>query len=359
MTQLIETLLRPISADSPCGPDLSSDPRFYELEALVKGKPEVEHGAVKRPAEPPDWAAVKSGTADYLAVSKHLRPAIMLCCSLLNLEGLAGFAEGLEFVRQLVEGHWATVHPLLDPTDGNDPQQRLSILSSLIKPRGGLSPLTQEWLAIIDYLYLTPLCRPKGVPPVTLDIVDSVLAAKNSAATGGLDAATLAAQIQSCRSEEIVAHHSAVKQAHESLRAVDDFLGNTLGATQSMAFDPLDEVLVRIEQTLAPYTSASALVQPAAAKVAPGAQPEPPLQATVMTTSTVNGRQDVIRLLDNLCEYYSRYEPGSPVPYLLRRAQKLAAMNFVDAMLELQLANVEQLRPSMGSAVGGGTPPAS
>jgi type VI secretion system protein ImpA len=59
----------------------------------------------------------------------------------------------------------------------------------------------------------------------------------------------------------------------------------------------------------------------------------------------------VVRALDSICEYYRQIEPSSPVPYLLRRAQKLAKMDFVQAVQELNLTTVDGLRPSMGSAV--------
>ena len=61
-----------------------------------------------------------------------------------------------------------------------------------------------------------------------------------------------------------------------------------------------------------------------------------------------------MRAIDSICEYYRQVEPSSPVPYLLRRAQKLARMDFVQAVQELNLATIDSLRPSMGTAVDGG-----
>jgi type VI secretion system protein ImpA len=58
-----------------------------------------------------------------------------------------------------------------------------------------------------------------------------------------------------------------------------------------------------------------------------------------------------VRAIDAICDYYRQVEPSSPVPYLLRRAQKMATMNFLEAMQELSLATPETLRPSMGTAV--------
>jgi type VI secretion system protein ImpA len=64
-----------------------------------------------------------------------------------------------------------------------------------------------------------------------------------------------------------------------------------------------------------------------------------------------------VTALESICQYYDQVEPGSPVPFLLRRAQKLATMNFVQAVQELNIAGLDALRPSMGSAIEGEAPP--
>src|SRR5262245_10827129 len=103
MSDLVEKLLKPVSSEQPCGPDLSYDPSFDALETLLKGKDEVEIGSVKKPAEPPDWRELQSQSEAFLGKSKHLRVAIMLSCSLLKNSGLAGFLDGLQSVRGLLE----------------------------------------------------------------------------------------------------------------------------------------------------------------------------------------------------------------------------------------------------------------
>src|SRR4051794_17440868 len=136
MNPLIEKLLQPVSATDVSGPDLFYDPRFEELETMLKGKPEIEMGAIVKPAEPPDWVELRTKSAEFLRASKHLRPAVLLACALLKLEGLPGFRDGMQLVDGLVEQYWKDVHPRLDPEDNNDPQARLNILSGLTAPRG-------------------------------------------------------------------------------------------------------------------------------------------------------------------------------------------------------------------------------
>jgi type VI secretion system protein ImpA len=41
---------------------------------------------------------------------------------------------------------------------------------------------------------------------------------------------------------------------------------------------------------------------------------------------------DVIRRLDEICEYYERIEPSSPLPVLLRRARSLVGKSFAEVL---------------------------
>jgi type VI secretion system protein ImpA len=166
MKESLEKLLQPVSEQEPCGPDLSYDSAFDELQTLLKGKPEVEMGEVKKPAEPPDWAQLRTKSAAFLERSKHLEVAIFLCCSLMRTEGFAGFVDGLQFIRGLLEQYWEKVYPLLDPEDNNDPTLRLNRLGALTTPRGAAA-VGGSWLRFVDYVYETPLCRPQGMPPIT------------------------------------------------------------------------------------------------------------------------------------------------------------------------------------------------
>ena len=73
--------------------------------------------------------------------------------------------------------------------------------------------------------------------------------------------------------------------------------------------------------------------------------------AGIAIGGAIRSREDVVKALDSICEYYRQVEPGSPVPLILRRARKMAKMDFVQAMQELALATPDQMRPSLGSIV--------
>lgn len=353
MNELVEKLLQPVSADQPCGPDLSYDPRLDELDTLLKGKPEVEFGTVVKPAEPPDWRMLQDKSAEFLAHSKNLRVAVMLACAWLRTGGLAGFRDGLELVRGILEQYWPNLYPLLDPEDNNDPTQRLNILGALTAPRGSVG----SWQRIVDYLYAAPICQPRGVPPITFEQLQAAklkAAGTEDAPKDAPDPVKLAAAIREAGTERVAAMHQAVQEALAAARGIDEFLTSTLGAGNTISFEVLTRTLEELLAALSSFLPGSSSAEPAIATGegdATAGAPSGVPAAGIFISGSIRSREDVVRALDSICDYYRQVEPSSPVPYLLRRAQKLATMNFVQAMQELSLASVEALRPSMGTAI--------
>jgi type VI secretion system protein ImpA len=56
-----------------------------------------------------------------------------------------------------------------------------------------------------------------------------------------------------------------------------------------------------------------------------------------------------MRKLDELCEYYARSEPSSPVPLLLRRAQRLVGKDFVDLLKDLAPGGISEFQVISGA----------
>ena len=59
-------------------------------------------------------------------------------------------------------------------------------------------------------------------------------------------------------------------------------------------------------------------------------------------SGTVNSRTDVIKMIDKICDYYTSNEPSSPIPLLLRRAQRLVPMSFVEILEDMAPDGVAQ-----------------
>jgi type VI secretion system protein ImpA len=53
--------------------------------------------------------------------------------------------------------------------------------------------------------------------------------------------------------------------------------------------------------------------------------------------------------MDRICEYYEKNEPSSPVPVLIRRAQKLVVADFEAIMRDLAPSGLDQWQVIKGS----------
>src|SRR4026207_2464289 len=94
MTDL-EALLRPVSDDARCGPDLDAagDPAYVELGVAAEWKEAKDVGEQEgSAAAPPDWKKLKETASALLAVSKDLRIAKHYVAGLAHTEGPPGAA---------------------------------------------------------------------------------------------------------------------------------------------------------------------------------------------------------------------------------------------------------------------------
>ena len=58
----------------------------------------------------------------------------------------------------------------------------------------------------------------------------------------------------------------------------------------------------------------------------------------------IRSREDVLGLLLKICQFYERAEPSSPVPLVLKRAARLAEMDFMQIMQDLSPDAISQIR---------------
>jgi type VI secretion system protein ImpA len=71
-------------------------------------------------------------------------------------------------------------------------------------------------------------------------------------------------------------------------------------------------------------------------------------QAQTPVPGVITSREDVVRLLDRMCEYYERSEPSSPIPLLLRRCKRLVSANFLDIVRDVASNAVDQVETLCG-----------
>jgi type VI secretion system protein ImpA len=334
-----EELLKPVSAEKTCGEDISYDPGFQELEVMMRGKPETQFS----PAEDPDWKLLQDRCLELWPKSKDLRIATALSVACLKSSGLPGFKESLALLKGLLEQYWDQVFPLLDPSDNNDPTQRVNIIASLASPVGTFG----DPMKILERLREAPLTNSTQMGRFSL--VDILRSEKGEAAPDGKAApspAQIEAAFRDTKPEDLQALYQTLEESTTLAKAIDGFLTTTLGADKAPDLEALPKELKEIQKRLVPYLPAGTAPAEAggngqAAAAAGGA----PAQGI---SGEIQSRQDVVRMIEKICEYYRREEPSSPVPYVLKRAQRLAEMDFMQIIDDLSPESVKEIQRITG-----------
>ena len=73
-----------------------------------------------------------------------------------------------------------------------------------------------------------------------------------------------------------------------------------------------------------------------------GAAASPAGAGQRLVVGEIGSREEAIRLLDKISEYFERHEPSSPVPFLLKRAKKLVTKDFMAILNDLAPGGAEQ-----------------
>jgi type VI secretion system protein ImpA len=331
------TLLEPVSAAAPCGPDLEYDPSFLALEARLEAVyaerlvgPEGEDSA-------PDWKSIADQASELMTRSRDLRVAVVLTKAWLHLHGIEGLTRGLLLVQQLLSLRWGSVHPQLGAQGDTDGLMRVNALRSLCDARSVLARLRS-----------TPLVRARGMAELSLRELDK----SNPTPVDGSDATAIEACFIGCEVSELIATCELVSQARGAVASLEQ-LFTEHGLPVVLRLNELAVQLDLIQRLLTPRVRARQAAEAGARApivVVPGAEPAPGNGGSLQLTAA-NGelasRDQVVRLLDQLCAYYERHEPSSPVPILLRRAKRLTGMQFIDIVRNLApggLAEIETLR---------------
>ncbi len=356
MNSYVENLLAPLSPGNPTGPDMSDSPEMFRIDDIARGTPGDEvKGTV---AEAPDWRKLRKECEGFLSRSKHLKVAVILTSCLLKQKGLEGFRDGLEVLVGYIRDYWETFHPLLDPGDDNDPTQRLNLLTTIKKSRW-----PTEWLLAMNHLFEVPLGGTDG-RFVTLAVVE-VSRGRAVAAEGGptpMDASTLASVIRSTPAEQLTATKALLDEILGLVDQLDQQLTAKVGSAKAENFNDLRDTLHSMENVITPYLQTGGSEE-AAAQEEPGDPQDGEKGASDGRAAgsgnaraeggagVIRTREDVIKQLEVIIDFLTRTEPSSPIIFVLRRAQRMVGMDFLQVIQELSLGGAdvrETLKPAMG-----------
>jgi type VI secretion system protein ImpA len=164
-------------------------------------------------------------------------------------------------------------------------------------------------------------------------IRDALLASGKLSATAGTSVALVSELEMALRMDPAAAASitASLSSARESLTSILSVLNSKAGSASVPDLHLLQDAL------------------DAAATISQSAPPEGG-SAGIDSRSTSGGglgeirsREDAIRHLENVCEFFQRTEPANPAPLLIRRAQRLITKSFVEIIEDLAPGSVGEV----------------
>ena len=362
---ILEQWRTPLSADCPCGPDLEYDPDFLLLEQALRaragpGLRSQDGGRTEPEGAPVAWAEVRERAQALLLRSKDLRLAVWLTRALLHLEGFPAIRQGLDLTLLWLRDYWDGVHPRLDPDDG-DPTMRLNALATL----GALDAVAGDVRAccLLD-------SRQQGRLTVRdLELAQGRLEPLPGEARPAASEAMARLEVALRLAPGLAAAAREAPQQLEAIRAVlvdrlDGSSAERQGERRAEAPLPdlsrLQGMLDGVAQAVAQVTASAST--PASIPDLPGAgldaaeMPASSLQLSreepaIQFPGVINSRQQVVEMLGILCQYLEKNEPTNPVQILLRRAQRMMQMGFLELLRDMAPDGLDQAEKVVGAKI--------
>lgn len=354
-----DSLIQPLSDDEPCGPDLEYDAVFGEMERASQGTAEQQYGDTIVEAEGANWKEVKKCADDLLTRTRDMRVAVYWGRATLNLEGLEGFEFSMRLLRHYIESFWPTLHPELDADDNDDPTYRTNTLIMLCDKDGmlkelGAAPLVSS-RAVGRFGMADIHCAESAAEHAAVSKPDDdsweTSAPEEKSNVPGLD--TIEAAFTDVEVETIQATEQLVSQALEHVTEIESIVTTNVGVNFAVSLAPVRNLLREMQEFVnrqlerrGVFAAAESDEQADEATGEEGAVEQSggtaAAPAAGFQLGRINTRQDAIKALDAVCDYYESNEPSSPLPLLIRRAQRLASKSFLDILRDLAPDAVSQ-----------------
>ena len=308
----LTSLQNPVSDAAPCGADLenNNDPRWGHLNTLAAG--EKKEGIT----QPPKWADVRDLALELARETRHLRLGVILTECATHLQGLTGLCDGLGLLRAWCEKFWDDVYPAGELEDKRD--FRPPVIEALNYP------------SFLVRVAAVPVSQSAG-GRFSLADLDAAEESNKDDSEAMNQARLVQGGFSNTPKEVLQAALSAVQEAMDHARAIENIFDDKFGSGYGVNLGDLRDQFNKMIRRLSPYCSTPAAEEAAEGGETTAAGPSSGGGAP----GAINSRAAAIRTLDSVISWFATNEPSSPVPFLLRRAQRCVGMDFFELINEL------------------------
>ena len=336
----VEELLAPVSEEEPVGADLAYDAERGTIEQAFDSSVSIDTSGEAGAGAEIDWRPIIGMIEQQSARTKDVWLAVYLMRAGARSGQIALVETGALYLAGLLEQYWDKVHPQLEEYGF---QGRKGPCESLTRRSEFLTPLER-----------TPLLEHPRLGRFSGADFERFRAGAEAADGYGLFRAALADTPEETLTEIISrldAILAAIKRADAVLTARAD--GDT-GAN----FQPTYDLISQMKKAVQSFTSAPVAEEAEAGESAANTGSDTGASGGPRIAGRVESREDVVKALDAIADYYRRREPTSPVPAALQRVREWVNLDFLallediapNSLDEAKRVLVTQRKPPSGSS---------
>lgn len=314
--------LKEVSSDSPCGEDLVEV--SFEYQAL-EAKVDVT-------TESSDWKKHQQEMEAFLTKTKDIRLYSLYTRILIHTEKkpLLGLIKGLQLILYAMENHWDCCYPEIDKSDPEEAFfDRNNALADFVSYKDLILQLSKK-ITILSI----------GLGNYTLEdllVLEAGGAVSDKQPLHGLMPDEEAAY------DELLDYFALSLDLAEAIKTLYHQKSNEVFTEFNDHLLPMLKKGVALKGGEVKHSSAASDGKGGTASEGGNAPP-------VQIQGTINNRDDIIKALGLICDYYEKNEPSSPVPMMLGRVTKMVNMNYREIFTEFQLGADSALDKIFGQA---------
>jgi type VI secretion system protein ImpA len=331
-----ETLLAPISDDSPAGESLQYSGLHDEIREARRADENLEQGDWKRDLKVADWYQVYSLTTEALATkTKDLQIGSWLAEALVRMYGLAGLRDSLILMRGLHEQFWDNLYPEIDEEDLDARANALSFMDRqvaiAIKDVQITNAASSSDFSYIQYEDSKQFEIPENLGALDSEQLERIDALRARAAEEHkLTSEDWLKAKRTTRRAFFEETYALLNECWEEYQSLDRVMDEKFGRQTPGLGDlkkgldklrSLIENIVKEKRISEPYDNE---LESTDDEVSVDASEE--VEGTRVATGSIKARQDAFRRLAEVANYFRTNEPHSPVAYLVERAIKWGQM---------------------------------
>ena len=331
----IESLKAPLSPESPSGEDLSYDSVRQEIEAAFERAISDAGGG----DEEIDWNRIVQLICAQAETTRDLWLPVYLMRAGVKSGQFDVVETGAELLAGLLENLWDSVHPQLEEYGFLG---RRGPTESLVRFAEFLGPMRK-----------VPILRHGRLGEYSGEDFERFRTNGDAEPDYGMFRAVL----EDSDDEGLMAIVERLTGIDSAIRRADEVLTANSGSDGSTNFQPTYDTFAEIIRAVSSFVKGSPDSDGGAVDdgMEEGVGGQAFADGAPAAPGSINSREDVIRAIDAITAYYARKEPGSPVPFALRRARDWVSLDFLEVLEDIAPNSLDEAKRVLQNGRSGGS----